>query len=136
MEKGLEDLVRRRAGGRCEYCHFPRGPFHIEHIIPQKHAGSTVAENLALACMSCNLHKGPNLSGIDPQTGKVVQLFNPRTDRWHRHFKWSGPRVLGVSPIGRATVLVLAMNHSMRVGARVELIASGTMRVKRPREGG
>ena len=29
-------------------------------------------DNLALACHRCNLHKGPNLSGIDPLTGDPV----------------------------------------------------------------
>jgi 5-methylcytosine-specific restriction endonuclease McrA len=76
--------VRRRASDRCEYCHLPqsafRRPFHIEHIVARQHGGLSRLDNLALACWNCNLKKGPNLSGIDPTTGLVVALFNPRKD--------------------------------------------------------
>ncbi len=62
-----------RAAGRCEYCHFPmsasRLPFHCDHIIAEKHGGPTVDENLAWACFRCNLHKGPNIAGLDPVDG-------------------------------------------------------------------
>jgi 5-methylcytosine-specific restriction endonuclease McrA len=89
MTKELEREVRRRAGGRCEYCHFPEAhytvPFHIEHIISRQHRGPTAGENLALACMRCNLQKGPNLAGLDPQTNAVVPLFHPRNDVWSDH---------------------------------------------------
>ncbi|HXK00748.1 MAG TPA: HNH endonuclease [Verrucomicrobiae bacterium] len=48
---------------------------HVEHIIAKQHGGSGDAENLALACHRCNLQKGPNLTGIDPQTAEVARLF-------------------------------------------------------------
>jgi hypothetical protein len=58
MDAALERLVRDRAGGRCEYCHLPqigsRAPFEIDHIIPRKHHGRTIAGNLALACVYWN----------------------------------------------------------------------------------
>lgn len=73
-DRALEAEVIRRAQGRCEYCHFPRSaaelPFHIDHIIAEKHGGPTAAENLAWACFSCNLRKGPNIAGLDPETGE------------------------------------------------------------------
>ena len=53
---------------------------HIEHIVARQHGGLSRLDNLALACWNCNLKKGPNLSGIDPTTGLVVALFNPRKD--------------------------------------------------------
>lgn len=129
MEKALEELVRRRGAGRCEYRHYPVGPFQIEHITAKKHGGPTVAENLALSCIACNLHKGPNLSGIDPQSRSVVQLFNPRTDQWRTHFRWAGARLAGITPIGRATIAVLEMNDPLRIEARAELIADGRLRL-------
>ena len=58
----------------------------MEHILARQHGGSTSLENLAFACWSCNLKKGPNLSGIDPETGHVAALFNPRKDSWPEHF--------------------------------------------------
>jgi 5-methylcytosine-specific restriction endonuclease McrA len=82
--------VRRRAGARCEYyglCQeYSELRHHVEHIIARQHGGSDDADNLALACHRCNLHKGPNLPGIDPWTVQVAQLFHPRRDRWSDHF--------------------------------------------------
>ena len=49
MDAALHRLVRDRAGRRCEYCRLPEAeslvPFEIEHIIPRKHRGRTVAGN-------------------------------------------------------------------------------------------
>ena len=76
MDAELHRLVRDRSGGRCEYCRLPEAEslvaFEIEHIIPRKHRGRTVAGNLAWACIYCNGYKGPNLSGRDPATGKIT----------------------------------------------------------------
>ena len=63
--------VRSRAKNACEYCHLhqddsPLASLHIGHIIPKMHVGSDDLDTLALACIDCNLHKGPNLMGIDP----------------------------------------------------------------------
>ena len=65
-----------------------------------------------------NLHKGPNLSGIDPQTGQIVPLFHPRRDLWYEHFERRGPIIIGLTPTGRATVRVLAMNTVERIDLR------------------
>jgi hypothetical protein len=117
----LSDAVRRRAGGRCE---FFRRPFHVEHIIARQHGGATEMNNLALACWLCNLKKGPNLAGIDPESGQVTALFHPRRDRWAEHFRMliqSGMEIRGLTPTGRATVRVLGMNEEMRQMLRHEL---------------
>jgi hypothetical protein len=87
----LRELVRRRAGGRCEYCGIrqqadPFFTFHVEHIIARQHGGATVESNPVRACHHCNFHKGPNLTGFDPLTGAVVQLYDPRTAQWAEHF--------------------------------------------------
>ena len=81
--------------------------------------------NLALACIHCNSHKGPNLTGIDPEGGDLVPLFNPRQDVWAAHFAMVGALILGLTPIGRTTVYVLAMNATHRLNVRAELLASG-----------
>ena len=128
--------VRRRAGNECEYCRLPqkafRRPFHIEHIVAKQHGGQTRLENLALACWRCNLKKGPNLTGIDPDSRTVVALFHPRNDRWSDHFGLtvstgdpSAADVKGLTPIGRATVQVLGINEQMRRVLRYELWREG-----------
>ena len=102
--------VRRRAGGRYEYYRIPevafRRPFHIEHIIAKQQGGLTDPDNLALACGACDLRKGPNLTGIDPQTREVTPLFHPWKDRWKAHFPLLLPgspavEIKGRTPIGR-----------------------------------
>src|SRR5512135_536754 len=114
MDRRLQAAVRLRAEGRCEYCHFPeafaRLPFQVDHIIPEKHQGPTTLENLALSCFSCNTCKGPNLAGLDPQTGELTRLFHPRRDRWEGHFRWEGPVLFGLTAVGRVTVQVLRIN--------------------------
>lgn len=52
----------------------------IDHIVAEKHHGQTVADNLALCCLNDNLHKGPNIAGLDPETGTLTRLFHPRRD--------------------------------------------------------
>jgi hypothetical protein len=126
------DLVRRvwsRAAGRCEYCRIPQFafplPFQIDHILAEKHGGETVDGNLALACPHCNRFKGPNIAGLDPATGELTRLFDPRRDAWEDHFQLHGPSVVGSTPIGRTTVDVLAMNADVLLLVRVELLAEG-----------
>ncbi|HEV7405012.1 MAG TPA: HNH endonuclease [Chthoniobacteraceae bacterium] len=124
MNEAVREQVRRRAGNTCEYCGAREGPgtrlrFHIEHIIAHQHGGDDDLENLALACHLCNAHKGPNLTGIDPETRKIVALFHPRRDRWEEHFANVAGRIIGQTSTGRATVAVLNMNHSARVELRL-----------------
>lgn len=117
--------VRERAGRRCEYCHTrqadePFITYQIEHVVPKQHGGTDDDENLALACPQCNLHKGPNLAGIDPETGAVEPLFNPRRQSWEEHFEAGGPNIVGKTAAGRVTVRVLVMNDEPRLDLRRE----------------
>jgi len=91
---------------------------HIEHIVPRKHGGSDETDNLALACVDCNLHKGANLTGIDPETGRFTKLFHPRRHLWESHFVWVGIYVGAKTAIGRTTIRVLNMNSDDRLALR------------------
>lgn len=124
MNRKTRERVRKRAGDRCEYCLLPQGyspvaRLQIEHIIPRKHGGDDGDQNLALACIDCNLSKSSNLSGIDPVTGRTVVLFNPRRQNWEEHFAWDGPSIIGLTETGRATIRVLNMNTEDRLRVRV-----------------
>jgi hypothetical protein len=129
MDKALERLVWSRANDSCEYCKLSQAfdplAFQIDHIIAVQHSGETVEANLALACYSCNCHKGPNIAGLDRPTNQVVRLFSPRTDVWSEHFAWRGAELLGLTPCGRVTVHVLAVNNEFRVALRRALIDEG-----------
>lgn len=126
MSAATRRIVVGRAADRYEYCriHQDRDPFyrfHVEHIIPKQHGGADDETNLALACHHCNLHKGPNLTGIDPQTHAITPLFHPRQQKWEDHFELGGPAIQGRTAVGRTTVVVLAINSPIRLELRGEL---------------
>lgn len=123
MSSEIRKHVRERAGNTCEYCCLhqndsPLASLHLEHIIPIVHGGGDDLYNLALACIDCNLHKGTNLAGIDPETGALIELFHPRKQRWEDHFEWIGIYVHGKTGVGRTTVRVLCMNSEDQLALR------------------
>ncbi len=129
MDAALREKVWRRAGGVCEYCRLAQEldafPFQIDHVIAAKHHGPDTAENLALSCYNCNIHKGPNIAGVDPDSGQITRLFNPRQDDWSEHFAWNGAELRGQTPIGRVTVDVLGINLGDRLEHRKTLSTAG-----------
>jgi hypothetical protein len=124
ITRALRRMVRARAKGRCEYCQTSEWlsgfSCEIDHIVPRAREGPTTADNLCLACSSCNGYKQVNTHAIDPESGEEVALFNPRQQHWHEHFTWSedGTAIVGLTPSGRATVGALKLNHSLIVAAR------------------
>lgn len=122
--RALCRMVTERAGNRCEYCGLAQigqeAKFHVDHVIPLAVDGPTVAEHLALACVSCSLRKGARQMAADPETGQDVPLFHPRHDRWNDHFSWDDLQLRGRTPTGRATVEALKMNRSFILGIRYE----------------
>lgn len=131
VPQSLRQLVRARARGRCEYCHSSERitglQCEIDHIIPRAKDGTTTADNLCLACSSCNGYKQVQTHAIDPMSGKKVALFNPRQQRWHDHFTWSedGTKIEGMTACGRSTVLALKLNHSLAIVARSIWVSTG-----------
>ena len=116
--------VAERAGHRCEYCRAPEAifnfPLEVEHIVPKGRGGDDQAANCALSCRACNLHKGDHQTALDPQTRAVVPLFNPRQHRWEDHFRFDEgtAELVGLTPIGRATIACLQMNRPAQLDAR------------------
>ena len=105
------ELARRFAAARnrCGYCRSPQhlilGPLQLEHLVPRAGEAQTEEANLWLSCPLCNNYKGDRTTAIDAETGKICPLFNPRTQLWSEHFRWSedGLRIIGLTPIGRRT---------------------------------
>lgn len=130
---GTEDrrTIAARALGRCEYCkspaEFATQAFSVEHIVPLSRGGATKLENLALACPGCNGHKYAKLEAPDPIDGKIVQLYNPRTQVWKEHFHWGAgfTQVIGLTPVGRATVNALKLNRPGLLNMRRVLFGAG-----------
>ena len=93
--------------------------FHVEHILPQSAGGADALDNLALACPSCNLAKSNRIALTLPDTGRSIPFFNPRINRWADHFAWENDRkLLGLTPLGRATIEALNLNHLRRLTIR------------------
>jgi 5-methylcytosine-specific restriction endonuclease McrA len=112
----IEQRVRKAAKNRCGYClspqHLVMARLEIEHIIPLAKGGSNDEDNIWLACPLCNRYKGDKTTAVDPETGEVVPLFNPRTQNWFNHFRWTedGLYIVGLTAIGRATVAALHLD--------------------------
>jgi 5-methylcytosine-specific restriction endonuclease McrA len=125
----LRSTVAHRSSGRCEYCRLSQASqeatFHVDHIIPTSAGGQTVADNLALACVSCSLRKGARRVAPDPASGDHVPLFNPRRDDWAEHFEWNGVRLAGKTSSGRATIEALDLNRPLILAIRKEEEAAG-----------
>ena len=127
--------LRRQVAGealyRCGYCLCSEAilgePMEFDHLIPQSRGGRTERQNLWLACSQCNDYKSDRVRARDPVTSKVVRLFNPRQDDWNGHFRWTegGLLVEGTTPVGRATVAALKLNHPIRVTARRAWVIAG-----------
>lgn len=124
MDSKTRQLVRERANLCCEYCGRTQVsstfPLQIEHVIPKKHGGADADMNLALACMDCNLAKGPNLAGRESGSEQLVPLFNPRDQVWNEHFERRGVLILGRTAVGRVTANVLNFNSEDRLAQRVQ----------------
>ena len=131
MTEALRTSVRDRARDCCEYCRaqaeFSHDPFSVEHIIPFVKGGTDDLENLAWSCLGCNNYKYISTSAYDLVTAQMVPLFNPRIDVWSNHFRWNNDFsvIIGLTPVGRATVQRLQMNRKGLVNLRIVLRTVG-----------
>lgn len=127
----LRRRVRESAENRCGYCLSPQrlvlGWLEVEHIIPRAAGGGDDESNLWLACRLCNNHKSTQMESLDPVSGNIVRLFNPREDDWSAHFDWreDGMRIIGLTAIGRGTVIALQLNNPIALMVRREWIGAG-----------
>ena len=122
----LRRLVEERSNHRCEYCLLPTGvsffSHEVDHVISEKHGGTTDINNLAIACWRCNRYKGTDLGSFDPQTGAFSLLFNPRKQQWTKHFVFEETRIRGLTAEGRTTVKLLQLNKDERLAERQRLM--------------
>jgi len=128
----LREKIHQAAGNRCGYCLSPQelvlGVLEIDHILPVAEGGTDDEDNLWLACRSCNMAKGTKTLALDPLTGRVVPLFNPRRQNcWWEHFCWSdsGLEIVGITPTGRATAAALDLNNVVALMVRRNGLKTG-----------
>ncbi|HMS40098.1 MAG TPA: HNH endonuclease [Pyrinomonadaceae bacterium] len=133
MSKHINSEVRQSVASRanfvCEYCLIAEADayfrFQIEHIVSRKHGGSSELENLALACVFCNRYKGSDIATFKLETDELIRFYNPRTMRWHEHFRLNGVIIESLTEIGEATVRILQMNHEDQILEREVLSRRG-----------
>jgi len=131
VTKALREEIAAEAGYRCGYCltdqRVSGAQMHIEHLIPRAQGGRSEHTNLWLSCAWCNSYKGTQTEAVDPETETRVSLFNPRTQVWSKHFRWTddGVRIIGLTPVGRATVNALRLNNPYIVPARRFWVVAG-----------
>jgi hypothetical protein len=99
----------------------------VDHIVPQVQGGPTTFDNLCFACRRCNEYKGSATTAHDPLMGESAPLFHPRNQTWSEHFTWdaSGAHLVGLTAIGRATVVALNMNNAVIIDARRRWVSVG-----------
>lgn len=131
MSTALRNAVAARAGSCCEYClsqeRFAVQSFSVEHIQPRRNGGSDDLSNLAYSCQGCNNHKFTKTHATDPLSGAEVPLFDPRRHVWAEHFAWNDDcsELVGQTPTGRATGVLLRVNRPNVVNLRRVLFAAG-----------
>lgn len=61
--------VYARDNGQCQYCgkKVARPEATYDHVVPRSHGGGTHWENIVIACVPCNQHKG----GRTPEQAKM-----------------------------------------------------------------
>jgi hypothetical protein len=101
--------------------------FEVDHIVSEKHGGSTREDNLAYACLFCNRSKGSNIASFSPETGTLTRLFHPRRDRWADHFRLGedGYTIEPITDIGQVTEHVFGFNRRDRLMERQALMVTG-----------
>lgn len=127
----LRQLVYERANWCCEYCRIPQAAalatHHVDHIIAEKHGGRTDAKNLACSCALCNNRKASDISSVDPETGEIVPLFNPRLDQWSEHLQIMDGVIVPLTSTGRVTVRLLQLNRPEHIEERRLLLKAGIL---------
>ena len=123
--------VREKFDDRCAYCRtaefLTSTTFEFEHITPRSAGGETVFDNVCLACPMCNRFKTDSLTASDPQTGVVVPIFHPHQQIWSDHFAFNddGTELIGLTDVGRATVVALKINRPAMIRVRKLWVAMG-----------
>lgn len=131
LPASLRSAVMADAGNRCGYCRSAEvltgAPLEFDHIIPLAAGGTNARENLWRICHRCNQYKGAQTHAKDDSSGELVPIFNPRMQEWAEHFQWNADfaYIVGITPIGRATVHALRLNRGLLVKARRNWLRTG-----------
>ena len=115
----IHELVRERAGYRCEYCGVHEmdagGELTIDHYRPRTQGGSDDSDNLIYACSRCNTYK----HDYWPANPDASRLWNPREEPFAAHLVENPDGILEArSPTGAFTISKLRLNRPQLVANR------------------
>ena len=84
-------------------------------------------DNLAYACFLCNRLKSNKTTVFDLLSQTQALIFNPRTHVWQEHFAWNEEftYIIGLSPTGRGTIVLLQLNREKLLEYRRALLQFG-----------
>jgi hypothetical protein len=131
LSTDLRNRLLEADNRHCAYCYTTEAntgqPMTVDHVVPQAQDGETTFDNLCFACRRCNEFKGSATRAQDPLTGETVALFHPRQQNWFNHFQWdeTGVLLIGLTAVGRATIVALNMNNPVVVDARRRWVSVG-----------
>src|SRR5438105_3385620 len=118
VPEALSRAVRSRAHGRCEYCFMHESvqgaTFDVEHVNQQSKGGESTLDTLALPRQDATRIKPAGQQPLIHLQAEQVPLFHPVQQRWSEHFRFKGCEVEGRTAVGRATVVMLDLNHFRR----------------------
>jgi hypothetical protein len=117
----LKKQVMEAAGDHCEYCQLPSKAaidLQIHEVTLLTDGGLIAFDNLVYACLQCRTLQRDNQH--ESHSGKPIPIFNPRRHVWSEHFRWSEDRLqmVGITPVGMATVNALRLNNMLTITAR------------------
>jgi hypothetical protein len=129
MSRYISDKVRsrveKRANYQCEYCLIHQDDTffscQIDHIISIKHGGDNDKDNLAYSCIYCNRNKGSDIGSVLLPNRTLIRFYNPRIDKWSKHFYLDGATIQAKTKIGEVTIKILELNNVERILERLEL---------------
>ncbi len=131
LSKELMVRLQEADNRHCAYCYTKEintgQPMTIDHVIPESSGGLTDFSNLCFCCRRCNEFKGSKTKARDPLTREIVHLFHPRQQDLNEHFRWdeTGTIIIGLTTVGRATIVGLNMNDEVIVAARRRWVSAG-----------
>jgi 5-methylcytosine-specific restriction endonuclease McrA len=78
------DNIFERDNNTCQYCgrHLTKPNLTLDHIVPQSRGGGDTWENLAVACVPCNVRKGNRT----PSEANMNLLRKPSKPSWMPNF--------------------------------------------------
>lgn len=129
----LRQAVFKRDGYTCRYCGSKQGPFHCDHVYPERHGGVAILGNLVTACRPCNTKKGDRIGLWPPPDDELKKLRNAKRSIIMRELAIGRANAEAKRQADRIGTMIAVQDVShktrenVRLGAMVYLTAVATL---------